>query len=224
MRGQIEAALAENPKNGEAKAAARRLKKFVEDSALPRWFSKQEAASIAEPVGSWSRQTFINAHWRFESLAVLIWAMGRIEVMPAFDATVSTIVIPNRIPLLGDLETVHEFVRESNLRECDAIDEMREIAESWHWRARTHALATGTYPTESDPNELLKYARESAASAGESGWFTPIDGDYPVFGKPYQRVTKEEWQLLISIAQERHYAANWLCGDAADWDEVSLDT
>ncbi|MCC6359891.1 MAG: DUF4272 domain-containing protein [Phycisphaerales bacterium] len=224
MRGQIEAALAENPQNGEAKTAAKRLADFIKTSELARWFSNQEAASIVEPPGSWPRQTFINAHWRFEALAVLLWAIGRIDVMPAFDATVNTVEIPNMVPLLGDLEAVHGFVRKSELRESDALDEMREIAESWHWRARTHARATGMYPTDSDPNELLEYARESASHAGESGQFTPIDGDYPAFGKPYQRVTKEEWQLLISIAQERHYASNWLCGDSADWDNVSLDT
>ena len=42
----------------------------------------------------------------------------------------------------------------------------------------------------------------------------------------YRDLTDEEWSSIRSIAFERHFALNWLCGYAPDnrWDETPTDT
>lgn len=54
--------------------------------------------------------------------------------------------------------------------------------------------------------------------------FVAIDGDFPAFDKAYREATAEESEVLRSIALERHYTLNWLCGMGEDWDEVPTDT
>jgi hypothetical protein len=44
------------------------------------------------------------------------------------------------------------------------------------------------------------------------------------FGKPYAELTESEWSTMQSIASERWYGLNWVCGYAMDWDKVPTDT
>ena len=62
------------------------------------------------------------------------------------------------------------------------------------------------------------------ALANQEGHFEPIDDDSPAFGKTYRDLTDDEWSTMHSIATERLYALNWLCGYAANWDDVRCDT
>jgi hypothetical protein len=51
----------------------------------------------------------------------------------------------------------------------------------------------------------------------------PLRGDLPAFGRAYRQLDADERALALSIAAERHYALEWLCGTSA-WDEVRTDT
>ena len=46
------------------------------------------------------------------------------------------------------------------------------------------------------------------------------------FGKAYRDLGPEEYAIATSIARERHFALNWLCGHAPGnrWDETPTDT
>jgi hypothetical protein len=33
-----------------------------------------------------------------------------------------------------------------------------------------------------------------------------------------------EWSEMTSIARERQYGLNWMCGYSSDWDDVPTDT
>lgn len=50
------------------------------------------------------------------------------------------------------------------------------------------------------------------------------DRDFSLFGKPYYKLTEEEYSIATSIAMERHYTLNWLCGYSTDWDTTPIDT
>ena len=53
-----------------------------------------------------------------------------------------------------------------------------------------------------------------------------IAGDFPALGKPYRDLSSDEFAILSSIAQERHRALNWVCGESPTgrWEDTRTDT
>ena len=76
-------------------------------------------------------------------------------------------------------------------------------------------------PPGTDFEEILLKA---AQRGKEDGLFEPIGNDFPAFGKPYRDLDEQQWNEMRSIAYERLYGLNWLCGYAEDWDDVTCDT
>jgi len=105
------------------------------------------------------------------------------------------------------------------------LQDARETAEIWHWRAMTYQIEHAP-----DRPQLIsgkadgEFVRAAAIKAQGGSRFLAIDGDFPVFGKPYREATEQEFRLLLSIARERHHALNWLTDLDEDWDEVLTDT
>ncbi len=63
--------------------------------------------------------------------------------------------------------------------------------------------------------------------AAQAGTIPPCMGDdFPVHGKAYRDLSVEQWAQCRSITTERHFALNWLCGDAPEnrWDETPTST
>jgi hypothetical protein len=53
-----------------------------------------------------------------------------------------------------------------------------------------------------------------------------VDDDFPIFGKAYLAASEKECLLARSIAMERLFVLNWLCGHAPEgrWDDTPTDT
>ena len=73
--------------------------------------------------------------------------------------------------------------------------------------------------------DFVEFAKKS--------WFGPlelhglrfVENDLAIGDKPIKyRASEESWQECLSIAQERHRAANWLYGQAEIYSEVTTDT
>jgi hypothetical protein len=129
---------------------------------------------------------------------------------------------PERVVSLVPVDA-SSFVTAS-LRPSSELERAREIAELWHWRSRTRRLQEEGRRPEA---ELDAIVRQVAPRAADDGMIGPaISGDFPAFGKAYRDLTVEEWSSAQSIAMERHFAFNWLCGLAPDneWDETPTDT
>ena len=73
-------------------------------------------------------------------------------------------------------------------------------------------------------DDIVRHVARNAARQGTIP--TCIEDDFPARGKAYRALSKEEWSEVTSIAVERHYALNWLCGHATEnkWDETPTDT
>lgn len=170
------------------------------------------------PASALTMQQRVNTSWRAEALGCLAWALGLMESLPAYDTQMD----PERIVPLIPLEAA-SFIG-ATLRPHSEIETAREVAELWHWRSRTRRLLEeGRSPRE----ELDSIVRGVAPRASEGGMIgPPIGEDFPAFGKAYRELTPEEWASAQSIAMERHFALNWLCGFAPDneWDETPTDT
>lgn len=171
----------------------------------------------------------INASWRVEALTPILWSLGIIENIPAYD----TQSLPE---IYGDFPKVDadEFVANAEMRPSVEIDRARDIAEAWHWRSRTRQIVEDGEPFPSTPEleaagftSFDSVVRSSAKMHDGDGTFSSmIDEDYPAFGKAYRDLTDDEWTTTRSITMERHFALNWLCGFAPGhrWDETPTDT
>jgi len=162
-------------------------------------------------------QELIDASWLSESAACLFWAIGYIPELPSYDERATT-----------EMMKV-EFNSQAALRPFESIQKQRDLAELWHWRARTRQLEElgrmrSVIAKGLTIEEIIRMASEKAA---ENGAFpTPIGNDFPAFNKAYRDLSAEEYSFASSIALERHRAFNWLCGLAPGnrWAETPTDT
>jgi hypothetical protein len=175
-------------------------------------FSREERRIIASPIGTISHQDTIDCSWRTESLAILRWALSLEQTIRPYDVESK--------PSFNMEEPASLMV----LRPQTEIINARDIAELWHWRARTTQLIQmGRKPSGGYTFERI--IRKTVHVANAHGDVPkPIGDDFPALGKPYRDLTQEEFLHIQSIAMERHRAFNWLCGYEKDWDHVPTDT
>ncbi|HVU28212.1 MAG TPA: DUF4272 domain-containing protein [Verrucomicrobiae bacterium] len=166
----------------------------------------------------------VNASWRTESVMVLMWVLGLISELPSFDVQASLDLL-KQIPN----ENLSSFFSNAKLIEQEIIEQKRTEAELWHWRSRTRQLIQRKEPFPQNIPQFKSYdeiVRFSAKAASEKDGLKIIDEDFAVKGKAYRDLTDAEWSEVTSIAIERHFALNWLCGRAPgnNWDETPTDT
>jgi hypothetical protein len=170
-----------------------------------------------------------NASWRVEAFQVLLWALGYVKTLPPFYQMCDHQVLKDFPP--ADLRT---FVGSAKLRSEDALEQFRQIAELWHWRCRTRKLIEMKEPLEVDAemkaaglstyDDIVRFSAKAAHEHGDLPGL--VDEDFEVNGKAFRDISKDEWASVSSIATERHFAANWLCGLAPSnaWDHTPTDT
>jgi Domain of unknown function (DUF4272) len=186
---------------------------------LAHALSGSERKLLAKPLADWTGDELIGANWRSESMGVLLWALSALDDMPPYDARFER--LPSFVPLLAP--TIG-FRKETDLRPAEEIARARAVAELWHWRARTRQLQERG-ETPAGGRDLDAIAREAATLAHADGSIPPpVEGDFPAYGKAFGALDPEEYSDVSAGAAERHYALNWLCGSAGDWDSVPTDT
>jgi hypothetical protein len=172
-------------------------------------------------------QDRLNFSWRKESAVALLWALGFLPELPAFDRE-SDPELLSQVPR----ENAARFIESATLRSPEELENRRALAQSWHWRSRTRQLIEADRPfpeTALLPN-LRNYddvVRFSARALKQEGALPEIiDADFPAKGKAYRDLTRDEWQEVRSVTMERHFALNWLCGYAPGgrWDDTPTET
>jgi len=183
----------------------------------------EEKFFSTNPLDLTERQ-IVNSSWRTESVLILMWALGIISEMSAFDVQASLNLL-KQIPS----ENLSSFFVNAKLIEEKTIEQKRSLAELWHWRSRTRRLIEEKNPFPTKIPQFKSYdeiVRVTAKAANEKDGLKIIDEDFAVKGKAYRDLTDAEWSEVSSIAVERHFALNWLCGYAPEnhWDETPTDT
>ncbi len=166
----------------------------------------------------------IDASWLAESIMCLLWALSYGDEIPPYDQQSDP--RSNKIPAA---DPAGGATQNAALRQQEEIEQQRDWAELWHWRCRTQKLLSSHEMPDALPDgtPMAKIIRMTAEKAAEEGIFAQsIDGDFPVFGKPFREISGDELGQLTSIATERHKALNWLCGYAPGnrWSETPTDT
>lgn len=205
----------------QARTVVSDVEGWLEDEGLASNVSAQERAFLARPPDEIGDDVLVQISWRTESGGVLLWALSYLDELPPYDRQIEGggEYVPRGAPTAS-------FIADAELRDESTIDRARDLAELWHWRARTTQLQQRGDAIELPGGLTLDdIAVKAATHAHECGDIpAPIDGDFPAFGKAYRELTEEEHSEASSIAMERQYALNWLCGYSSDWDEVSTDT
>ena len=169
------------------------------------------------------------ASWRTEALQTLLWALGTVPEIPPYDQAAGDAPIKGHSAAAFD-----SALATAQLRPLAELATSRGIAETWLWRARTRQLIEAGTPLPQSPQLLQAgiktyddIVRATAKLAFERGTIREIiDGDFPILGKAYRAASEKEYHLARSIAMERLFVLNWLCGRAPDgrWDETPTDT
>jgi hypothetical protein len=198
------------------------LSNWLRTEGADQHLSEVERGLLSRPLGRWEEQAVIDASWRKDSLGALLWAVSVLDALPAYDTEFPDNIHTERV---GWLRPASEFLSHVKVRPAEEIGHARNIAELWHWRARTRQLQEQGYKAPEDFGSFDEIVKIAARLAHENDDIPPpIDDDFPAFGKAYRDLSEEEYSRANSIAMERHYALNWLCGYAEGWDEVPTDT
>jgi hypothetical protein len=196
-----------------------------------RNLSPREIEFSRATIVTMTDRQLVDAAWRMESAYVLLWALNFVAGLPCYDTQAGPEIFSS-MPFEPAQLLAH--LRTAALRDSAEIDEAREIAELWHWRSRTRQLIEDG--TAFEQNELMTHwgyhsyddiVRHTANSAASRSAIPDcIEEDFPAKGKPYRDLTADEWSEVTSIAVERHFALNWLCGYSPrnQWDETPTDT
>ncbi|MEY2467121.1 MAG: hypothetical protein QOD03_1642, partial [Verrucomicrobiota bacterium] len=196
------------------------LRKF----GLSEFMTDKEVKFFSTHPLDLTQQQIVNASWRMESVMAFMWALGIIPELLPFDHQ-SQHELMRHIPH----ENISDFFISAKLLDEEKIEKGRSLSELWHWRSRTRELIEEKRPFPAEIPQFKSYdeiVRLSAKAANEKDSLEIIDEDFAALGKAYRDLTDEEWSSIRSIAVERHFALNWLCGYAPDnrWDETPTDT
>jgi hypothetical protein len=155
----------------------------------------------------------VDAVWQAEGLGMLLWALGRTG-LPPYD-----------LPFDHD-RLLAVTLDGAALRPAAEIEQARQTARLWHWRARTSELqATSGMPLPERWQSFDQLVAATAMRGHEEGLLPrPLRGDFPAFGTVYRELTPEQLTEAHSIAWERHRALNWLCGVGESWESVVTHT
>lgn len=171
-----------------------------------------------------SKRQRIDASWLGESITCLLWALQMIPQLPAYDREAD----PTLARRLRS-ESIPDLIRQARLRPKKEIEKQRQIAELWHWRARTRYLQEqGRLDEKSADTPAIEQIIERIATRYARIGRLPaaMAGDFEALGKPYRDLSPDEFDRLASIAQERHRALNWVCGESPTgrWADTRTDT
>jgi hypothetical protein len=191
--------------------------------------SPTEKDFAATTIVTMTAEQQIRASWRMEAALVILWSLNLVDSLPPFGTQASHKLLKH---FPGS--SLSDFLDAATLRSSDVIEKLRGVAELWNWRSRTRRLEEqgGKFPVDETRRQLGLQSfddivRFTAKKAHRDGILDQIaDDDLVALGKPYRSLTQNEWSLVSSIAMERHFALNWLCGYAPGncWDETPLDT
>ena len=181
-----------------------------------------EWAFIQSTPLQWEPQRVIDASWRVESAAALLWALELIPELTPFDAAAGQAILKH-VPT----QDPSGFVMNAKLMAPERIDRKREEADLWHWRSRTRQLAElGVRPQVPNMETFEDVIAFVTKDLKEKGILKEtIDDDFPTRGQSYANLPAAEWAEVRSITTERLRGLNWLCGYAPEnrWDETPTD-
>lgn len=197
-----------------AKARHARLLEWLTGTVIQSEFEPDEWDSLTTPIGEMPQQTQVGFSWRLEGAASLCWALGRLEI-PRYDELIAA------PPVWGSIELLRPDPDKASsgigLRTPDELEWFADFQLMIHWRLREFSLSHRAINFVSLATNC-KWTRMPIEDV------EIIDNDLALRGQPVAEADEAVFQQCLSIAMERHQAANWLIGQQELYSEVSCDT
>jgi hypothetical protein len=173
-------------------------------------FEPTEDALLQAATGRLSEPHFVGALWRVEGLAVLGWAMGRLD-LPRYDELVSIDAVWDG---LGFLETdqVKEWLTKPPLRPRDQLEPVRR---------QMHLYSRRLDEFQQHP-QAVDFQSAAADGPADVAPFELIDGDLALNGRRIDQAPPGVVEACRNIAVERSRAINWLCGGSDRYSEADV--
>ncbi|MEO1287138.1 MAG: DUF4272 domain-containing protein [Chloroflexota bacterium] len=196
------------------------LHHWLHNENITPHLSETEQYLLEKRLGTWSERTLSTVGWRTEALGSMLWALNRLDEIPAYDTQFDP---ADLLAPLDILNPTIDFIWLANLHPDITLSQARDQAESWNWRSRARELKQmGVRPPEGVTfNQIIRFTAERAYSNGYIP--EPIAGDFPVLGKSYALLTIDEYSILSAIAYERYTAFSWLCEITSEWESIRID-
>lgn len=112
----------------QAEAARRETDGWLEREGVWHAVSDAERRLLEAPSGSWPREAVADAMWRKESLGTLLWALGHLDEMAAYDREFEQRRIDEAVMRYGSVEA---FRAEGRLRPDPEIEAAWLEADAW---------------------------------------------------------------------------------------------
>lgn len=170
---------------------------------------------LQRTTGTLPQVDAIDATWRIEGLAVLLWAMGLYELPPYDEMVVPTEVF--EITGFADPEATRQIIAEAKLRPTPELVAYKNHATMAHWRFRNYALR----PV---PVDFVDMSKDCWIGSFDIGKFRIRDNDVLVGNATLEEADYETFASCHRTADERHLAINWLMGDSKVYSDTDTST
>lgn len=169
---------------------------------------------LETPVGEVDDETLAQGTTSLESTAVLLWAIGQLEIVITALHAVDPRDFAEQLPQ-PDAE-VQELAENIELLDPQTLWDAREALDVWSWRMSIELDLRSEGPQRS--TELDSVIREVAQEAVDIGMIAaPVLSDLPFEGTPVKKLPVETIEEAAGIAMVRLTAINWICGLVARW-------
>lgn len=188
---------------------------WIRDSGVDDELEPEEWEVLQRPFGKLDSREIIDAVWRLEGLAVLLWALGLYE-LPPYDE----LVAPSELfELVGifDPDTARDIIAKAKLRTNEELASYSNHAAMAHWRFRNFWLR----PV---PVDFVAYSKGCWIGTFDITRFRISGGDVMVGQREISKADPESVTTCQSIAQERHLAINWLVGSSELYSKTDTST
>ena len=185
------------------------LTHWFAESGLQDEIEPNEHEVIRAPASELDERSTINSCWRWEGAAVLAASLGRLT-LPPHDQTIDTQDCGQACGLLARRQALDDLFASAAFDEqFDRFGYANRVL-ALHWRLRQFINA------ERQPLDFATYARGVQWAEFDLRGVRLIEGDLAIGDTPISRADTDHVHTAMSIASERHIAANWLIG----WDET----
>lgn len=195
------AILEQGSSSPDAEETYRELLAWTDTLGIRAEMEPEEWSVLQTPPGDLDGRVQIYSTWRLEGLVILAWALGRFDI-PPHDRLVDTNPLWKSLALF-DADGAKDVLANPSLRAREEIGALRSRLFALHWRLRNYSVKPGVL-------DFAEFARTC--------WFGPLDisglplveGDLGLRGDRIDHAPRDLISMALSVAQERHQAANWL--------------
>lgn len=188
----------------DAEALPPRIREWLKQGRLVDHLEPWESKLLESPLGELPQQQVFRATWAVEGLAVLGWALHRLE-FPSHDELVDPFVTAEAVGLFN--KDAEGIVSAAQLRSAEESSAARELMYAVHCRIRSclrqRTMVDFRAWIEPAWVDALKLDPTRLIVAGDLGF-----GGQPISAIGTDALQKREWAV-----QEHHRASIWLVGE-----------